>query len=198
MTRVRDGEPLTAMMIEELDVMWWSPNGTPYWSDDDIRKGASRYACIKHTSLLAKLNVLDAEDDKAKEYNQQEHGKVHPFALMLPNAGALVAIPEGMITAKVVNELSNYATWPPPLCWHIQHQRNNSTHQIMGLIDWSAKWKALNGMIAAKRVHLLRSWCTRFFRHFKGWTNSPMASVSVRHAKTQKKLEITSSGAVTI
>jgi hypothetical protein len=101
-------------------------------------------------SLLAQLNV-DA-DDKAREY-QQQYGKAHPFVIMSPHAGAFVTTPEGTITAKVVQELRNYATGPP-LRSHIQ-QSNQWTNQIMESINWRAHGKALNGMIE-KRVHLTK------------------------------------------
>ncbi len=122
-TKVRDGEPLTADMLVELDVTViaeWDllckiqemfqllPEAklTYVKGHQDIHRAYSRL------SLLAQLNVVDA-DDKAAEY-QRQFGKAHSFHMMLStNAGAFVALPEGSITAKGITELRNYATSPP-------------------------------------------------------------------------------------
>lgn len=87
---------------------------------------------------------MDA-DDKASEY-QRLHGKAHPFVLMSPHAGAVETIPEGTITAKVVQELRNYATGPP-LRQYIQ-EKNHWTDRTMGAINWSAHKNALTSVLS--------------------------------------------------
>ena len=159
-TKVRDGEALTAEMLEELDVM------DAEWDLlHEIQLSLCTLLDVKLTyvkghqdthhaytrlSLLAQLNV-DA-DDKAKEY-QMQYGKAHPFVMMSTHAGAFVTLPEGTITAKVITELRSYATGPP-LRSYIQ-ERNQWTDSIMGTINWRAHGKAMNGVIT-RRVHFTK------------------------------------------
>jgi hypothetical protein len=157
---VKDGKPLTAASLVEVDVLCaeWdlligiqqSLRLLPAVKLKYVKGHQDSHRAYHRLPLLAQLNV-DA-DDKAREY-QQQHGKAHPFVLMSPYAGAFATTPEGTITAKVVQELRNYATGPPLRC-HIQ-QSNHWTDQIMESINWSAHGKALSGMIE-NRVHLTK------------------------------------------
>jgi hypothetical protein len=64
-----------------------------------------------------------------------------------------VTIPEGTITAKVVQEFRNYATGPP-LRQYIQ-EKNHWTDRTMGAIDWSAHKNALTSVLS-QRVHFTK------------------------------------------
>jgi hypothetical protein len=138
---VKDGEPLAVASLVELDVLCaeWdlliaiqaSLRLLPEVKLTYVKGHQDSHRAYHRLTLLAHQLNVDA-DDKAREY-QQQYGKAHPFVMMSPHAGAFVTIPEGTITAKVVQELRNYATGPP-LCSHIQ-QSNRWTNQIMESIN---------------------------------------------------------------
>ena len=115
-----------------------------------VKGHQDKHRAYARLSFLAQLNV-DA-DDMAGQY-QRDHGRAHPYALMMPNTGVYMVYPDGTRTANYVQDIRSRSTGPA-LRLHIQ-QKYQFSDATMDSINWGAHGKAMRAMIR-KRVHLAK------------------------------------------